>query len=634
MVCRVRPLLAVVSVSTAFAKFVLGEDQPQASENGTQHTDVQPAACESGTQHKLKHRLIERCDNLSDEVCLSSLNLFEAILMKPTNEIVHSLILQDLLTRSYWRQTEGESIPRVTPGNIPHVTPVVFLSQTLSTCGDVQTSGATQRIDMQDNSPDILTNSQYERGGDTGVEVGGGKSSVVMITDGGGDSGDVILMNGDVPGMTCDVTDEGRVFKEDKDTVSDEDTAAWVFCLMKRSRRTSRQTLAMTPTSETHTDSSLIHRPSADSLVGPRGLWNYNVNLQLTSVVSCLALLPHPNIHEYLLNPLLPLLDNCRTLPVILVKVAADVEHQMKSMPNFQVRLMMARKHLMGMSTNMRRWWGWWWWGVGGGGGGGGGGGVVGVVVVVVVSMYSNSPASPRTPADLTYVELCKLLQTHYEPKPNTILQRYNFYSAYRKQEQSIDVAKTSHSADECHYKDAQCRYCHKDGHIMSNCFAKQKAEKGKRNRTHQLTAPIQECVPSEHTGATFNMFSMTGPRPDPIVTQIQVDGKTLLMEVDTGATLSTISEETLHRHWRNSARPNMRSTKDTLRTYTGQCVKIMGVINVMVETTTGDQHLLLLMVVPGSPVEYITLNTEAETSTAGCIGQVRHRVYRLAPSS
>ena len=213
------------------------------------------------------------------------------------------------------------------------------------------------------------------------------------------------------------------------------------------------------------------------------------------------------------------------------------------------------------------------------------------------------SLASPRTPADLTYVELCQLLQTHFEPKPNTILQRYNFYSAHRKKEQSIgDFAaelknlarncdfgqtkagaqltarlileenlmdrlvcgvadsaiqrrllgeadldfkkalqmalamesaavnttqlnaaahdstpcvnkvtarkhstrkwekkppaqnrrkpcfrcgKTSHSADECHYKDAQCRYCHKDGHIMSNCFAKEKAEKGKRNRTH-----------------------------------------------------------------------------------------------------------------------------------------------------
>ena len=66
---------------------------------------------------------------------------------------------------------------------------------------------------------------------------------------------------------------------------------------------------------------------------------------------------------------------------------------------------------------------------------------------------------------------------------------------AQNRQKPCFRCGKTSHSADECHYKDAQCRYCHKDGHIMSNCFAKQKAEKGKRNRTHQLTAPIQHLA-------------------------------------------------------------------------------------------------------------------------------------------
>ena len=62
------------------------------------------------------------------------------------------------------------------------------------------------------------------------------------------------------------------------------------------------------------------------------------------------------------------------------------------------------------------------------------------------------SLASPRTPADLTYVELCKLLQTYFEPKPNTILQRYSFYSAYRKKEQSIGdfVAELKNLARNC----------------------------------------------------------------------------------------------------------------------------------------------------------------------------------------
>ena len=49
-------------------------------------------------------------------------------------------------------------------------------------------------------------------------------------------------------------------------------------------------------------------------------------------------------------------------------------------------------------------------------------------------------------------------------------------------------------------------------------------------------------------------MFSVTGPHPDPIMTHI-VDGKALLMEVDTGAKLSKCfrnTGKTLHvRIWK-----------------------------------------------------------------------------------
>ena len=67
---------------------------------------------------------------------------------------------------------------------------------------------------------------------------------------------------------------------------------------------------------------------------------------------------------------------------------------------------------------------------------------------------FAPQPGIARTPADLTYVELCKLLQTHFEPKPSTILQRYNFYSAYRKKEQSIGdfVAELKNLARNCDF--------------------------------------------------------------------------------------------------------------------------------------------------------------------------------------
>ena len=322
------------------------------------------------------------------------------------------------------------------------------------------------------------------------------------------------------------------------------------------------------------------------------------------------------------------------------------------------------------------------------------------------------SLTAPRTPAELTYKELCDLLSSHYEPKPNAILQRYNFYSAYRKQGQSIkdfvaelkglarncdfgktrtgviltekvileenlrdrlvcgvaDTAiqrrllgetdlsfdksyqlalamesaatnaaqlhskdttvyysnadkvsahkqssrkpnksalthsqakacyrcgKTTHLPSECRFKDTECRFCKKVGHIESNCFAK---KNGPKNRTHHMRATKSE----ESQGLMYSLYTVKGPRPDPIITSLNVDGQILEMEVDTGATLSIVSEETWRRHW-TRPRPRLEQTHDTLRTYTGQCVKIKGIVDVKVEGKKGECHTLPLMVVPGN---------------------------------
>ncbi|KAK2145165.1 hypothetical protein LSH36_697g00032 [Paralvinella palmiformis] len=51
-------------------------------------------------------------------------------------------------------------------------------------------------------------------------------------------------------------------------------------------------------------------------------------------------------------------------------------------------------------------------------------------------------------------------------------------------------------------------------------------------------------------------MFDVTGPRPYPIITHIEIDSKALLMEVDTGAMLSVISEKTEDQNVRRSKPP------------------------------------------------------------------------------
>lgn len=47
----------------------------------------------------------------------------------------------------------------------------------------------------------------------------------------------------------------------------------------------------------------------------------YDVNLQVTAVLSKLSLLPHPHLHEYLLDPYISLAPGCRSLFSVIVRV-------------------------------------------------------------------------------------------------------------------------------------------------------------------------------------------------------------------------------------------------------------------------------------------------------------------------
>lgn len=48
----------------------------------------------------------------------------------------------------------------------------------------------------------------------------------------------------------------------------------------------------------------------------------YDVNLQVTAVLSKLSLLPHPHLHEYLLDPYINLAPGCRSLFSVIVRVS------------------------------------------------------------------------------------------------------------------------------------------------------------------------------------------------------------------------------------------------------------------------------------------------------------------------
>ena len=77
------------------------------------------------------------------------------------------------------------------------------------------------------------------------------------------------------------------------------------------------------------------------------------------------------------------------------------------------------------------------------------------------------------------------------------------------------------------------------------------------------------------------------------------VNGQSLDMELDTGASVSLISESTYYALWNHDNRPTLKPTQVQLKTYTGSVVEVVGVINVEI-SYDGQNKGVRLHVVKG----------------------------------
>ncbi|XP_054273575.1 FHF complex subunit HOOK interacting protein 2A-like [Macrosteles quadrilineatus] len=80
----------------------------------------------------------------------------------------------------------------------------------------------------------------------------------------------------------------------------------------------------------------------------------YEVNLQLTAVISRLALLPHPYLHEYLLNTSVPRRPDADSLLAALSDTAALLFTQVTALPDYKGLLQETRHRLLGQSSDKR----------------------------------------------------------------------------------------------------------------------------------------------------------------------------------------------------------------------------------------------------------------------------------------
>ena len=113
--------------------------------------------------------------------------------------------------------------------------------------------------------------------------------------------------------------------------------------------------------------------------------------------------------------------------------------------------------------------------------------------------------------------------------------------------------------------RDWECFNCKKKRHIANVCKSKKTGEKssGRRNassKSHFVTEEI--CTRNSSV--------------EPIIINIVINGVPISMELDTGASLSVISESTHDRINKVSLTPIVKSTVE-LKTYLGESIPIIG---------------------------------------------------------
>ena len=92
-------------------------------------------------------------------------------------------------------------------------------------------------------------------------------------------------------------------------------------------------------------------------------------------------------------------------------------------------------------------------------------------------------------------------------------------------------------------------------------------------------------------------MFRVSAWMSNPTYVDILAHRPTLKMELDTGASVSVISEATFHSTWREEEAPILQPSGVKIHTYTGEEINVVGRIQVVVEHNACNKELPLLVV-------------------------------------
>ncbi|KAG9465671.1 hypothetical protein GDO78_017918 [Eleutherodactylus coqui] len=288
----------------------------------------EPETLSSIQGNPLRHRLIEHCNHISDEISIMTLRLFEHLLQKPNEHILYNLILRNLEERNYteYKPLCPEDRDIVENGQIPGA---VDLEEDPIFTG-ISPDNALSK-EWLSASPPITPDHQRTDGKTEVHKIV--NSFLCLVPDEAKSSYQV-----EGTGYDTYLRDAHRQFRD-----------YCAICLRWEWPGTAK------PIEKCNLEAPFFEGHFLKVLFDRMGRildQPYDVNLQVTSVLSKLSLFPHPHIHEFLLDPYVNLAPGCRSLFSVIVRVVGDLIVRIQRIPDFTPKLLLVRKRLLGLEPD------------------------------------------------------------------------------------------------------------------------------------------------------------------------------------------------------------------------------------------------------------------------------------------
>ena len=201
------------------------------------------------------------------------------------------------------------------------------------------------------------------------------------------------------------------------------------------------------------------------------------------------------------------------------------------------------------------------------------------------MELADNETKAFRTPDSAVIKKLGTRSNSQKTNEPRT-------YACYR-------CGRSNHTPATCKFKDAQCHSCGKTGHITAVCRSRASQSKQAGQKTHRIQDDQQSSDEDNSSDSDFKLHKLGKHSPDTITVTMLLNGKELDMEVDTGATLSVISEATRQA---NFSKQTLHPSNLVLKTYTDECMEVKGTLNMRVQYGQQKQKLVLVVVAGNGP--------------------------------